>query len=83
MNAARLFSLLLLSASFAACTSDPSSSDAPTTAPDISANAIDTTMESDVKARVDSADPVRPIPENVRSTEYTEPTNKTETPASN
>ena len=80
MNAARFFSLMLLSASFAACTSDPSSADAPTTAPDISAGAIDTTMKSAVTERVDSAQPVRSIPENVRSEEYAAPTDKNSTP---
>jgi hypothetical protein len=79
MNAARLFSLLLLSASFAACTSDPSSADAPTKAPDISVNAIDTSMQSSVKARVDSAKPVRPMPENLRPTDYAVPERKVKT----
>jgi hypothetical protein len=35
-------------------------------------------MNSPVKARVDSAKPVRPIPENVRSQEYSAPARKTE-----
>jgi hypothetical protein len=35
-------------------------------------------MNSPVKARVDSAKPVRPIPENVRAQEYSAPARKTE-----
>ncbi|WP_133271991.1 hypothetical protein [Hymenobacter radiodurans] len=79
MNAARLF-LLLAVASVGACTSDPAASDAPTTTADMTppdpSAATDT---SAVAERVDSAGPVRPIPKNVPSTEYSAPATKTTT----
>jgi hypothetical protein len=78
MYAARFLLLLLVVASVGACTADPAASDAPTTGADMTPAATSNDTSA-VAKRVDSAGAVPPIPENVRSEEYSAPARKTTT----